>query len=223
MKAPWNPTQPFEVLINQIEEAVDTAQEANQPFSPEQVLNIAYILVHATGVPGEACREWRRIPTAQQNWNRFKEHFIEATIQLRLDQDATSGHHGYANAMEVLTRLSEAATAKKLTDTNLSAANSDLSAANTTMVAQLRGLTNELAALPTEVQALKVQPPPRARGEWRPRCPVESKAHATGYCWSHGAYIGDGHNSTTCRNPRPGHQKDATRSIKMGGSEAGCT
>ena len=41
MKAPWDPSQPFEVLIDQIEEAVTYADAGNQPFTDQQILNTA--------------------------------------------------------------------------------------------------------------------------------------------------------------------------------------
>ena len=38
------------------------------------------------------------------------------------------------------------------------------------------------------------------------------------YRWSHGCDVSDWHTSTTCQNPRPGHQRAATRENPMGGS-----
>ena len=44
MKTPWDPTQPFEVVIDQIEEAVTYADAGNQPFTDPQVLTVNYQL-----------------------------------------------------------------------------------------------------------------------------------------------------------------------------------
>ena len=42
-----------------------------------------------------------------------------------------------------------------------------------------------------------------------------------GYCWTHGYNVGQGHNSTTCRNKALGHQSAATRADNMGGTQLG--
>jgi len=46
MKADWNPNQPFKVLIDQIDDGVDYATAGEKPYTPEQIVNIAYNLVY---------------------------------------------------------------------------------------------------------------------------------------------------------------------------------
>jgi hypothetical protein len=40
------------------------------------------------------------------------------------------------------------------------------------------------------------------------------------YCWTHGYKVGSTHTSLTCKLPKPGHKKEATRADNMGGSQA---
>jgi hypothetical protein len=40
------------------------------------------------------------------------------------------------------------------------------------------------------------------------------------YCWNHGYKVGSTHTSITCKLPKPGHKKEATRADNMGGSQA---
>jgi hypothetical protein len=40
------------------------------------------------------------------------------------------------------------------------------------------------------------------------------------YCWAHGYKVGSTHTSLTCKLPKPGHNKEATRADNMGGSQA---
>jgi hypothetical protein len=40
------------------------------------------------------------------------------------------------------------------------------------------------------------------------------------YCWTHGNEVGSTHTSLTCKLPKPGHKKEATRTDNMGGSQA---
>jgi len=46
MKADWESNQPFEVLIDQIDDGVDYATAGEKPYTPEQIVNIAYNLVY---------------------------------------------------------------------------------------------------------------------------------------------------------------------------------
>jgi hypothetical protein len=40
------------------------------------------------------------------------------------------------------------------------------------------------------------------------------------YCLTHGYKVGKTHTSRTCKLPKPGHKKEATRAENMGGSQA---
>jgi hypothetical protein len=40
------------------------------------------------------------------------------------------------------------------------------------------------------------------------------------YCLTHGYKVGSTHTSLTCKLPKPGHKKEATRADNMGGSQA---
>jgi len=46
MKADWDPNQPFKVLIDQIDDGVDYATAGENPYTLEQIVNIAYNLVY---------------------------------------------------------------------------------------------------------------------------------------------------------------------------------
>lgn len=53
----------------------------------------------------------------------------------------------------------------------------------------------------------------------KPKPPPDSKAPVElCYCWSHGLGRNPSHTSQTCKNPKPGHQKNATIANMMGGS-----
>jgi hypothetical protein len=65
MLAPWDASTPFELLINQIEEAQDAA--GNQPFSAAQIINMAYTLVFNTGLYFVECKTWNSRPAAKRN------------------------------------------------------------------------------------------------------------------------------------------------------------
>ena len=45
MKTDWDPNQPFEIWIDQIDDTIDMAAAATNPYTPQQVVSIAYNLV----------------------------------------------------------------------------------------------------------------------------------------------------------------------------------
>ena len=50
MNAPYDPNQPFEFLIEQIQDAANYAAHAGTPYSQEQILTTVYDLVFKTGM-----------------------------------------------------------------------------------------------------------------------------------------------------------------------------
>ena len=57
-KQQWDLNQPFEVLIDQIEDAIDYAAAGNTPYSKEQITNMAYNIVYRTGIFRDECKTW---------------------------------------------------------------------------------------------------------------------------------------------------------------------
>lgn len=59
MKLPCDVNQPIEVLFQQIEDAIEFASAGQAPYSPQQVLNIAYQLIFRTGLFADDCKVWK--------------------------------------------------------------------------------------------------------------------------------------------------------------------
>jgi hypothetical protein len=210
----WDPNTPFEYLVDQVEEAVEYADDGNQPFTAQQIINAAYTIVFNTGIFFEECKHWRLLPAVDKTWDRFKEHFTDAYHQHRLQQATMQGagyhkanflsdqHFPYEETAAALANLATATAADRQVMANLT---------NT-----IEALTKQLAASQAEIAELKkggrtITPrPPRTRGQ----------DHGS-YCWSHGYLVGVNHNSATCKIPRDGHQRGATRTNPMEGSTRG--
>jgi hypothetical protein len=94
-KSAYDPGQPFETLVQQIDEAQDFAEAAGQPYSPAQLVSNAYRIIFQTGLFTEACREWRRKTPAEQTWQAFQHDFNLAHIDLANQRQTTqgSGYH----------------------------------------------------------------------------------------------------------------------------------
>ena len=59
MRTDYDVNQPMVFIIEQIDDAVDMAAVANNPYSAEQVVTAAYNLVFKTGMFADNCKLWR--------------------------------------------------------------------------------------------------------------------------------------------------------------------
>ena len=74
----YDSNQPFETLIDQVENAVDYASAGDTPYTPAQVAGIAFQLVFQTGLFNNSCKLWQRHPAVFKTWTHFKEFFAAA-------------------------------------------------------------------------------------------------------------------------------------------------
>jgi hypothetical protein len=72
MKQPRDVNQPIAVMYQQIEDSIEFAAAGQTPYSPEQVLSIAYQLVFRTGIFTDDCKIWKRQAAAYKTWTQFK-------------------------------------------------------------------------------------------------------------------------------------------------------
>jgi hypothetical protein len=82
MKTAYNPSQPIEVLFNQIKDAVDLADAANTAYTIPQIIAIAYNSVFQTGLFADACCKWQHRLLAYKTWTTFKSDFALAHQEL---------------------------------------------------------------------------------------------------------------------------------------------
>ena len=104
LRAPYNSNQPFETLIYHVENAVDYASAGDTPYTPAQVVGIAFQLVFQTGLFNDDCKLWRCQPADVKTWTRFKEFFATSHQEWRESQTTTAGavfqpgNHAYQSA-----------------------------------------------------------------------------------------------------------------------------
>jgi hypothetical protein len=212
LTAPWDPTTPFEHLINQVEDTLELADAGNQPFSPNQIVNTAYTLVFNTGLYFDECKDWDKQIPAAKTWTNFKQHFLLAQRTLRLQQQ-TSQQAGYhANLAQDIEK--ENATNDALSCLS-SAAESDRQSF-AALVTNNNDLASKLTAAMADIKALQLTANNRNQ-------PNPHRNKNTSYCWTHGFKVSRIHTSESCQHPAEGHQKAATRGNLMGGSTLGQT
>jgi uncharacterized phage-associated protein len=217
MMSPWDPNTPFEQLIDQLEDGSEFADAGSQPITDSQILTMAYTLVHQTGMYFQELKDWRAKPVEQHSWTNFKTHMLEAQIELRLQQQATSGRQGYSNFSHHWNKENDenTNTAQVLADfaaTTISENRATLNAfaaTNENLQDKLTTALREIANLKQAIQGLKPttkRPPNRPKND--------------NYCWTHGYRVANTHTSATCKQPAAGHKPEATRGNTMGGSDA---
>jgi len=211
LTTPWDPTTPFEHLIDQVEDTMELADAGNQPFSPNQVVNTAYTLVFNTGLYFDECKEWDKQAAAAKTWTNFKTHFLLAQRTLRLQQQTSqqAGYHSniaHANDKEnatndALSCLTSAAESDRQSFAALLTNNNDLA--------------KQLTAAMADIKALQ------QNSNNKTNKTNQHRTKNTSYCWTHGFKVSRIHNSDNCEHPADGHQKAATRANLMGGSTLG--
>jgi hypothetical protein len=220
MKADYDVNLPIESFFRQIEMAIDYASAGNTPYTPAQVLTIAYQIIFQTGIFADDCRNWKRQPVAYKTWPQFKIDFTRAHQEYRESQVTTPHAAGFLaeefapidsqqETIDAIANLATATAADRTAVANLTTTVADLTTAlgksNTKLVTALERittLTQQLAAC-------------RAAPGSRPNVHSDSLSRSH-YCWTCGHR--STHSSWKCETPSTGHQKRATRADTMGGS-----
>ena len=159
----WDPSQPFELLVEQIEDATDYAIAGGTPYTVRQVLDNAYTLVFSTGMFPEASREWQNTTPVQQTWEHFKQIFYVAHNDLREMQTHTAQGGGFHGANQAMEQFCQETAASFNNMANAAVANRDILAqinkTNQELMARLQVKDAELASLRRQIQQGTVQPP----------------------------------------------------------------
>ena len=82
MHADYDVNQLIEVLIKQIDDEVDMAAVADNPYSAEQVVSSAYNLFFKTGMFADDCKLWRRRVAVNKTCQKFNTYFTMAHQEL---------------------------------------------------------------------------------------------------------------------------------------------
>jgi hypothetical protein len=212
MRRAWDPQRPVESLFKRIQDCADYSEAGGVLIGHPQQINVWNAKIFATGHFMRACRRWNEKHAITITRSQFKSHFAAAHCQhkkMQGESAATTGYHS-ANAAvshnedqmaeSIIGALSNLATSTAA-DRGLVAA---LTQANARIAKQLEDNSKELR----ELNALLKKEHSEKRGQ------------RSNYCWTHGYKVGSTHTSLTCKLPKPGHKKEATRADNMGGSQA---
>ena len=99
MKTDYDANLPIENLFEQIDTAVEFAAAGGAPYTPEQILTIAFQLIFKTGLFPDNCKIWKRRRQPDKTYPEFKLFVIEAHLELRESQTTTLGGGFHENSV----------------------------------------------------------------------------------------------------------------------------
>ena len=91
-------SQLFDVFYKVIDYRVKYSSESNTPFTPAQVIKMAYNAVSSSVIYTDACKDWCRKMSVEKTWMTFKTFFVLDYNQLRESQHISATYAGFHNA-----------------------------------------------------------------------------------------------------------------------------
>ena len=79
----YDPMQPIDDVFNAVMDLVDYSDAAQAPYTQQQTINIAYIILSRPGKFGKLILKWNRLGRNQKTWLHFKVHFRQAQKEYR--------------------------------------------------------------------------------------------------------------------------------------------
>ena len=211
MKRPYDPSAPIESLFQQIEDGVEFAEAGHAPYTPQQIIAIAYFLVFQTGIFEKYCDEWDEKPQQDKSWINFKSHFTRAHQRYRAQQHLKQASFNRQQANHMATSEFEQDVRESLQALMIAKESNENN--TTSLLQMIEGMKTSIRQLEGEIQSLKTTI--KAKSTYDVNCEA--------YCWTHGRTRNPNHNSSSCRNKSDGHKDEATLNNRMGGSNARCT
>jgi hypothetical protein len=234
-------SQPVDTVFNAIEDLAELADHANSSLTPQQMMDLAYVIFAKHPILQQDLRAWNRIPLIERTWGNMLLHFRDAQNDLSSLPTAADIYH-QANAVTTMADL----VAQRLLDSMPPTPDEPFvpppDTINTVITQREVALAAREAALLAQMQEMMTvmrtgtvnthshqrnQRNNRGRGSAPGRTNNNPTTGNRGrgpaaprlYCWSHGACA---HSSDACNTPSPGHQSTATFTNMQGGSTNKC-
>jgi hypothetical protein len=219
----YDPAQTMTTFLKDIEKETEKLTRARITTDNNELIALVVWRLMEMGEYTDDIKAWDRLPQAQKTWANCKAHFIAAYHTNKAFQKATAGSQGYVNKItetnlkweNFLDTIATASTAENENINAITANQSNLNAQVQQLIAQQAKILEVLASnkMGTGVTQPKAANQPGATE--RKRKPLDP----TGYCWSCGYKVVQGHNSKTCFKKKEGHQDSATREDIKGGKQ----
>lgn len=236
-------SQPVDTVFNTIDDLADLAEHARSPMTPQQMMDLAYVIFARQPILQQDLRLWNRRPLVDRTWAAMLDHFRDAQSDLSSLPNAGDVFHQQpahqANAATTMAdlvaqRLLDALSTDEsppvvqppdVANAAFQQRDSSLAAREAALLAQMTDMMSLLRnGLSTSTSNSRHTRNPRAGRNGRTNDRSGSRGRGStpaprAYCWSHGACA---HPSNQCNNQLPGHQPTATFANMQGGNTSHC-
>jgi hypothetical protein len=223
LNAPYDPNQPIETLLQQIQDARAFAVAGGQPYGAAMIVNVTYTLVFNTGLFPDACKAWQSRVIAGKTWAQFKLYFATAHCEFRLTNQ--TAHQSEFQSVNMMIKQGREETMQDTVDAIAQLATetasdrgtvATLTTTNAKLATQLEAAQAQIAQLKNEIATLKNKIKPA----WQGQRPIKTTNNDS-YCWWHDYQVAKLHMSATCNMKKSGHKDTANKSNPMGGVQWG--
>jgi hypothetical protein len=205
------------------------AMAGKNPYTPQQLINMATITITRANIFQSDIREWNDQAEAAKTWPLFQTHFHDAQKAIKKSQPDVPtdslGFHEQANAAQRAIEAEQQA-AEQFAEAQMAAQIQQ----NVAMAAQMEAVTTALTNLENRGgrnRRVNNREGRGGRNEQRNDRTGRGGRNEQGnnqtprskYCWTHGNC---GHSGNECNRKAPGHLNDATYANMQGGCTLRC-
>jgi hypothetical protein len=238
---------PVDTVFTAIDDLIDLAEHALSPMSPQQMIDLAYVILARQPILQQDLRLWNRRPTIERTWANMLQHFRDA--QTNLSYLPTAGDVFHQQPFHQAIAVAEMAdlvaqclleaippgdtpppayvSATDTANAVFQQCNSALAACEAALLTQMTEMMavmrNGTAATSSVLHPCNTCQPGSCSGRSDACSGHRGSRRPTStpcsYSWSHGACA---HSSSQCNTQLPGHQSSATFTNMQGGSTSNC-
>ncbi len=168
---PYNPSRPIESMFKELETARMMSILARVPYTQAQILDKALTKIQVTNQYRNALVDWALTlaeDANNDNWDKFKDHFIQAYTANQAALTVThGGYHSAANTMDnypdddsLESINASLASLQMANNASVQATNDQLSNLTANTQQQFAQLAQQMAMLATQAQQMHTMPPP---------------------------------------------------------------
>ena len=168
---PYNPSRPIESMFKELETARMMSILARVPYTQAQILDKALTKIQVTNQYRNALVDWALTlaeDANNNNWDKFKDHFIQAYTANQAALTVThGGYHSAANTMDnyadddSLESINASLTSLQMANNaSVQATNDQLASLSTPTQQQFAQLAQQMATMASQAQQMHMMPPP---------------------------------------------------------------
>ncbi len=168
---PYNPSRPIESMFKELETARMMSILARVPYTQAQILDKALTKIQVTNQYRNALVDWALTlaeDANNDNWDKFKDHFIQAYTANQVALTVThGGYHSAANTMDnypdddsLESINASLASLQMANNASVQATNEQLASLSATTQQQFAQLAQQMATMASQAQQIHMMPPP---------------------------------------------------------------